>query len=33
MERIDDLVKVEEMIVQGEEDDDELDFEELGSII
>ena len=33
MERIDDLVKVEEMIVQGEEDNEELDFEELSSII
>ena len=33
MERIDDLVRVEEMIVQGEEDGEELDIEELSTII
>ena len=33
MERIDDLVRVEEMIVQGEEDEDAMDLEELSTII
>ena len=33
MERIDDLVRLEEMILKAEEGENDLDFEELGVII